>query len=131
MYDTLFCLPPSFQENFSSLFLCCNASLLSLFKFIVLHKNLSCVILLAELNLFLIEPPFFFQVLSKDNPPRKTYVYKLDVPVAARWISLAVAPFEILPDHQFSLISHMCLMPNLSKMRNTVEFFHSAFRFDV
>ncbi|XP_047173157.1 transcription initiation factor TFIID subunit 2 isoform X1 [Vigna umbellata] len=68
-----------------------------------------------------------YQVLSKDNPPRKTYVYKLDVPVAARWISLAVAPFEILPDHQFSLISHMCLMPNLSKMRNTVEFFHSAF----
>ncbi|XP_061373985.1 transcription initiation factor TFIID subunit 2 isoform X2 [Gastrolobium bilobum] len=68
-----------------------------------------------------------YQVLSKDNPPRKTYVYKLDVPVAARWISLAVAPFEILPDHQFSLISHMCLLPNLSKMRNTVEFFHSTF----
>ncbi|RDX70710.1 Transcription initiation factor TFIID subunit 2, partial [Mucuna pruriens] len=68
-----------------------------------------------------------YQVLSKDNPPRKTYVYKLDVPVAARWISLTVAPFEILPDHQFSLISHMCLLPNLSKMRNTVEFFHSAF----
>ncbi|KAK7265025.1 hypothetical protein RJT34_32641 [Clitoria ternatea] len=68
-----------------------------------------------------------YQVLSKDNPPRKTYVYKLDVPVAARWISLAVAPFEIFPDHQFSLISHMCLPPNLSKMRNTMEFFHSAF----
>ncbi|KAH1118114.1 hypothetical protein AAZX31_17G117900 [Glycine max] len=68
-----------------------------------------------------------YQVLSKDNPPQKTYVYKLDVPVAARWISLAVAPFEILPDHQFSLISHMCSLPNLSKMRNTVDFFHSAF----
>ncbi|KAK7388774.1 hypothetical protein VNO78_23601 [Psophocarpus tetragonolobus] len=68
-----------------------------------------------------------YQVLSKDNPPKKTFVYKLDVPVAARWISLAVAPFEILPDHQFSLISHMCSLPNLSKMRNTVEFFHSAF----
>ncbi|KHN15152.1 Transcription initiation factor TFIID subunit 2 [Glycine soja] len=68
-----------------------------------------------------------YQVLSKDNPPRKTYFYKLDVPVAARWISLAVAPFEILPDHQFSLISHMCSLPNLSKMRNTVDFFHSAF----
>ncbi|XP_020226411.1 transcription initiation factor TFIID subunit 2 [Cajanus cajan] len=68
-----------------------------------------------------------YQVLSKDNPPRKTFVYKLDVPVAARWISLAVAEFEILPDHQFSLVSHMCSLPNLSKMRNTVEFFHSAF----
>ncbi|KAI4344048.1 hypothetical protein L6164_011322 [Bauhinia variegata] len=68
-----------------------------------------------------------FQVLSKDNPPRKTYVYKLDVPVAAQWISLAVAPFEILADNQISLISHMCLLPNLSKLRNTVEFFHSAF----
>ncbi|XP_027333362.1 transcription initiation factor TFIID subunit 2 isoform X2 [Abrus precatorius] len=68
-----------------------------------------------------------YQVLSKDNPPRKTYVYKLDVPVSARWISLAVAPFEILPDHQFSFVSHMCMLPNLSKMRNTMEFFHSAF----
>ncbi|XP_004508576.1 transcription initiation factor TFIID subunit 2 isoform X2 [Cicer arietinum] len=68
-----------------------------------------------------------YQVLSKDNPPRKTYVYKLDVPVAARWISLAVAPFEVLPDHQFGLISHMCLPANLAKMQHTVEFFHNAF----
>ncbi|CAI8610202.1 unnamed protein product [Vicia faba] len=68
-----------------------------------------------------------YQVLSKDNPPRKTYVYKLDVPVAASWISLAVAPFEVLPDHQFGLISHLCLAPNLAKMRHTVEFFHNAF----
>ncbi|KAJ7956578.1 transcription initiation factor TFIID subunit 2 [Quillaja saponaria] len=67
-----------------------------------------------------------YQVLSKDDPPRKTFVYKLDVPVAARWISLAVAPFEILADH-ISFISHMCLIPNFSKLRNTVEFFHSAF----
>ncbi|GAU19050.1 hypothetical protein TSUD_193870, partial [Trifolium subterraneum] len=68
-----------------------------------------------------------YQVLSKDNPPRKTYVYKLDVPVAARWISLAVAPFEFLPDHEFGFISHMCLPPNLTKMQHTVEFFHSTF----
>lgn len=69
------------------------------------------------------------QVLSKDDPPRKTYVYRLDVPVAAQWISLAVGPFEILPDQHNGLISHMCLQPNLPKLRNTVEFFHSAFRF--
>ncbi|KAM5571088.1 transcription initiation factor TFIID subunit 2 [Rosa sericea] len=68
-----------------------------------------------------------YQVLSKDDPPRKTYVYRLDVPVSARWISLVVAPFEILPDHQSALISHMCLPANLSKLRNTVEFFHGAF----
>ncbi|KAF7838614.1 transcription initiation factor TFIID subunit 2 isoform X1 [Senna tora] len=68
-----------------------------------------------------------YQVLSKDNPPRKTYVYKLDVPVSARWISLVVGPFQILPDCQISQVSHMCLLPNLSKLRNTVEFFHSAF----
>ena len=69
------------------------------------------------------------QVLSKDDPPRKTYVYKLDVAVSAQWISLAVGPFEVLPDQQFCLISHMCLPANFSKLRNTVEFFHSAFRF--
>jgi len=71
------------------------------------------------------------QVLSKDDPSRKTYVYKLNVPVAAQWISLAVAPFEILPDHQFNLISHMCLPANMLKLRNTVEFFHNAFRFFI
>ncbi|KAL6177906.1 hypothetical protein ACLB2K_049427 [Fragaria x ananassa] len=68
-----------------------------------------------------------YQVLSKDDPPRKTYVYRLDVPVSAQWISLVVAPFEILPDHQCGLISHMCLPAHLSKLRNTVEFFHGAF----
>ncbi|KAI9088415.1 hypothetical protein K1719_029864 [Acacia pycnantha] len=68
-----------------------------------------------------------YQVLSKDSPPRKTYVYKLDVPVAARWISLVVAPFQILPDYQVGQVSHICLLPNLSKLRYTVEFFHSVF----
>ncbi|KAK9278347.1 hypothetical protein L1049_027912 [Liquidambar formosana] len=68
-----------------------------------------------------------YQVLSKHDPPRKTYVYRLNVPVAARWISLAVAPFEILPDRHSGLLSHMCLPANLPKLRNTVGFFHSAF----
>ncbi|KAK2663584.1 hypothetical protein Ddye_002158 [Dipteronia dyeriana] len=67
------------------------------------------------------------QVLSNDDPPCKTYVYRLDVPVSARWISLAVAPFEILPDGHHGLISHLCLPANLSKLRNTVESFHNAF----
>ncbi|KAF2325520.1 hypothetical protein GH714_029810 [Hevea brasiliensis] len=66
-------------------------------------------------------------VLSKDDHSHKTYVYRLDVPVTAQWISLVVAPFEILPDHHLGFISHMCLPANLSKLRNTVEFFHNAF----
>lgn len=69
------------------------------------------------------------QVLSKDDPPRKTYVYKLSVPVTARWISLAVAPFDVLPDRHSGLLSYLCLPANLPKLRNTVGFFHSAFRF--
>lgn len=69
-----------------------------------------------------------YQVLSKDDPPRKTFVYKLNVPVSARWISLSVAPFQILPDYHSNLLSHMCLTGNLSKLQNTVGFFHSAFR---
>ncbi|KAK6147219.1 hypothetical protein DH2020_018131 [Rehmannia glutinosa] len=52
----------------------------------------------------------------------QTYVYKLDVPVAAQWISLAVAPFEILPDRHGGVLSHFCLPSNLSKLRNTVVF---------
>ncbi|KAH9778525.1 transcription initiation factor TFIID subunit 2 [Citrus sinensis] len=69
----------------------------------------------------------YIVVLSKDDPPRKTYVYRLDVPVSAKWITLAVAPFEVLPDHHQSLMSHICLPANVSKIHNTVEFFHNAF----
>ncbi|CAO2818396.1 unnamed protein product [Amaranthus hypochondriacus] len=69
-----------------------------------------------------------YQVLSKDDPPRKTFVYKLDVPVSARWISLAIAPFQILPDYHNTHLSHMCLPGNVLKLQNTVGFFHSAFR---
>ncbi|GAB2300049.1 hypothetical protein Dimus_034090 [Dionaea muscipula] len=69
-----------------------------------------------------------YQVLTKEVPPRKTYVYKLTIPVSARWISLAVAPFEILPDSHNSLLSYMCLPDNYSKLQNTVGFFHCAFR---
>ncbi|XP_057952366.1 transcription initiation factor TFIID subunit 2 isoform X2 [Malania oleifera] len=67
-----------------------------------------------------------YQVLNKEDPPRKTYVYRLNVPVAARWISLVVAPFEILPDSHSGMLSHMCSPANLSKLKNTVGFFHSA-----
>lgn len=68
-----------------------------------------------------------YQVLSKDDPPRKTYAYRLDVPVSAWWISLVVAPLEIFPDPQNCLISHMCLPAYKSKLQNTVAFFYSAF----
>jgi transcription initiation factor TFIID subunit 2 len=71
------------------------------------------------------------QVLSKDDPPHKTFVYRLDVPVTAQWISLVVAPFEILPDPHVALISHMCLPSNLSKLRNTIKIFHNAFKFVI
>ncbi|WOL20068.1 hypothetical protein Cni_G28870 [Canna indica] len=67
------------------------------------------------------------QVSSKDDPPRKTYVYKLTTPVNARWISLVVAPFEILPDSHNDAISHICLSTNFPKLQNTVGFFHNAF----
>ncbi|XP_020578033.1 transcription initiation factor TFIID subunit 2 isoform X2 [Phalaenopsis equestris] len=68
-----------------------------------------------------------YQVLSKDDPPRKTFIYKLNVPVNARWISLAVAPFEVLPDNHIGIVSHMCLSSDLRKLQNTVGFFHNAF----
>ncbi|KAL6994921.1 Transcription initiation factor TFIID subunit 2 [Sarracenia purpurea var. burkii] len=67
-----------------------------------------------------------YQVLNNDGL-HKTYVYRLNVPVAARWISLVVASFEIFPDCHSGLLSYLCLPANLSKLRNTVGFFHSAF----
>ncbi|VAI32348.1 unnamed protein product [Triticum turgidum subsp. durum] len=68
-----------------------------------------------------------YQVLSKEDPPRKTYVYKLSTPVSAQWISLVVGPFEVLPDKNGISVSHMCLSPALSKLDNTISFFHDAY----
>ncbi|XP_015696706.1 transcription initiation factor TFIID subunit 2 isoform X2 [Oryza brachyantha] len=68
-----------------------------------------------------------YQVLSKEDPPRKTYVYKLSTPVSAQWISLVVGPFEVLPDRNDISVSHMCLSQNLPKLENTISFFHSAY----
>ncbi|KAM0858131.1 hypothetical protein ACQ4PT_048034 [Festuca glaucescens] len=68
-----------------------------------------------------------YQVLSKEDPPRKTYVYKLNTPVSAQWISLVVGPFEVLPDKNGISVSHMCLSPTLSKLENTISFFHDAY----
>ncbi|KAG0458321.1 hypothetical protein HPP92_023158 [Vanilla planifolia] len=68
-----------------------------------------------------------YQVPSKDDPSRKTFVYKLDVPISAAWISLVVGPFEVLPDNHVGIISHMCLPSDLSKLQNTTGFFHSVF----
>ncbi|XP_076922819.1 transcription initiation factor TFIID subunit 2-like isoform X2 [Bidens hawaiensis] len=68
-----------------------------------------------------------YQVLTNDDPPCKTYIYKINVPVAAQWVSLAVAPFEIFPDRHNNLITHFCLSHNLPKLRNTVGFLYSAY----
>ncbi|PKA47148.1 hypothetical protein AXF42_Ash017093 [Apostasia shenzhenica] len=68
-----------------------------------------------------------YQVLSNDDPPRKTFVYKLDVPINANWISLSVGPFEVIPDNNIGIVSHMCLSRDLPKLHYTVSFFHNAF----
>ncbi|KAG2643363.1 hypothetical protein PVAP13_2KG296800 [Panicum virgatum] len=68
-----------------------------------------------------------YQVLSKEDPTKKTYVYKLNTPVSAHWISLVVGPLEVLPDGNDISVSHICLSPALSKLRNTITFFHDAY----
>ncbi|XP_062199068.1 transcription initiation factor TFIID subunit 2-like [Phragmites australis] len=68
-----------------------------------------------------------YQVLSKEDPSRKTYVYKLNTPVSAQWISLVVGPLEVLPDRNDISASHICLSPALSKLENTIAFFHDAY----
>ncbi|TVU09497.1 hypothetical protein EJB05_42973 [Eragrostis curvula] len=68
-----------------------------------------------------------YQVLSKEDPSRKTYVYKLNTPVSAQWISLVVGPLEVLPDKNDINVSHICLSPALSKLENTITFFQDAY----
>ena len=57
-----------------------------------------------------------YQVISKDDPPCKMYVYSVNVPIAAEFITLAVAPFEVFPDCHNGVISHMCMPSNISKL---------------
>ncbi|WVZ64918.1 hypothetical protein U9M48_014365 [Paspalum notatum var. saurae] len=68
-----------------------------------------------------------YQVLSKEDPSKKTYVYKLNTPVSAQWISLVVGPLEVVSDSNDISVSHICLSPALSKLQNTVAFFHDAY----
>ncbi|XP_078179654.1 TBP-associated factor 2 isoform X1 [Carex rostrata] len=70
-----------------------------------------------------------YQVLTKDDPPRKTFVYKLTSPVSAHHISLVVGPIEVLPDSHNNVVSHMCLSPNSPKLQHTVGFFHTVYSY--
>lgn len=69
-----------------------------------------------------------FQVMCKDDTTQKTYVYELVIPIAPRWVSLIAGPLEVLPDQINYLISNLCLAHDLSRVRNTMEFFHEAYR---
>ncbi|CAN6465987.1 unnamed protein product [Victoria cruziana] len=69
------------------------------------------------------------QRCCKDDPPRKTYVYSLRVPVTAECISLTVGPFEIFPDRQNAMITHLCLSSNISRLRHTMGFFYNAYSY--
>lgn len=69
-----------------------------------------------------------FQVMCKEDTTRKTYVYELAIPIAPRWVSLVAGPLEVLPDQTNLLISNLCLPYDLSRLRNTMEFFHEAYR---
>lgn len=71
---------------------------------------------------------YIVQVLCKEDPSKKTYVYKLNTPVSAQWISLVVGPLEVLPDQNDINVSHICLSPALAKLQNTVACFHDAYR---
>lgn len=69
-----------------------------------------------------------FQVMSKEDTTQKTYVYELAIPIAPRWVSLVAGALEVLPDQTNFLISNLCLPHDLSRLRNTMEFFHEAYR---
>lgn len=69
-----------------------------------------------------------FQIMSKEDTTQKTYVYELAIPIAPRWVSLVAGQLEILPDQTNFLISNLCLPHDLPRLRNTMEFFHEAYR---
>ncbi|WZZ06876.1 hypothetical protein YC2023_092797 [Brassica napus] len=70
-----------------------------------------------------------YQVMSKEDTAQKTYVYELAIPIAPRWVSLVAGALEVLPDQTNFLISNLCLPHDLSRLRNTMEFFHEAYSY--
>ncbi|CAH2067166.1 unnamed protein product [Thlaspi arvense] len=70
-----------------------------------------------------------YQVMCKEDTTRKTYVYELAIPIAPRWVSLVAGPLEVLPDQTNFLISNLCLPHDLSRLHNTMEFFHEAYSY--
>ncbi|KAJ7565528.1 hypothetical protein O6H91_02G064000 [Diphasiastrum complanatum] len=70
-----------------------------------------------------------YQIFSTEDRHLKTFVYSLEIPTAASFISLVVAPLIILPDRQNSLLSHMCMPGKTSQLQCSVSFFHSVFSF--
>ncbi|GLJ49640.1 hypothetical protein SUGI_1053220 [Cryptomeria japonica] len=70
-----------------------------------------------------------YQVIGKDDPRSKTYVYCVNIPVNPQFITLAVAPFEVHPDRHNVTISHMSMPSNLLKLQCTVNFFHNVFSY--
>eukprot|EP00250_Pteridium_aquilinum_P006300 c16246_g1_i1 orf=741-4946(+) len=70
-----------------------------------------------------------YQVISKEGSHLKTYVYNLDIPVEARFISLVVAPLEVQAERQNTSISHFCIPTRGLHLQCTISFFYSVFSF--
>ncbi|KAL0701686.1 hypothetical protein Bca4012_057808 [Brassica carinata] len=70
-----------------------------------------------------------YQAMCKEDTTQKTYVYELAIPIAPRWVSLVAGPLEVLPDQTNFVISNLCLPHDLSRLRNTMEFFHEAYSY--
>lgn len=63
-----------------------------------------------------------------DDETKKTFYYKLNVPTLAQGISMAVGPFEVLPDPKIGYVTHFCLPGKMKQLINCVSFFHQVLR---
>lgn len=61
-----------------------------------------------------------------DDETKKTFYYKLNVPTLAHGISMAVGPFEVLPDPKIGYVTHFCLPGKMKQLINCVSFFHQV-----
>ncbi|EFJ31790.1 hypothetical protein SELMODRAFT_408008 [Selaginella moellendorffii] len=67
-----------------------------------------------------------YQVLSKEGN-MKTYVYNLDVPTPASFVTLVSTPLEVIPERQNANVSHMCPPGFTSKLQSSVNCYYSLF----
>jgi transcription initiation factor TFIID subunit 2 len=82
--------------------------------------------LTCDANFLVIASGELQEQVFNDDETKKTFYYRFNVPTLAQGISMAVGPFEVLPDPKIGYVTHFCLPGKMKQLLNCVSFFHQV-----